>query len=529
MSEVEEIIARLVGLAPNAFYLIDAGGIIRYANPGASEMTGYGQEELVGDHFEKLIPTELRQHHTRYFDDHSRSGAPIYLMGQRDALPMLTKDGETRAVGTSIVKSDANGELLFGVIMTDMTPLKQAHSLLVQREAELKSSLTRLRHAEARFLMAQQLANVGSWDWNIATGDLYWSDEVYRICGYDNTSQPPGMTEVARMIHPEDRDKVKEAVDRVLTGELDQYDIQHRIMRRDRKVRVVRQIGRVERNDLGRPRLVIGSVQDFTDVSNLQDKMNEALMRETEANRSKTEFLANLSHELRTPLNAIIGYAGLIQSLDFTSDNQERLKGYAGYISHAGSLLNELVGDILEMSRVDLGLVELREQELEVGSLLEKVRTMSQTRAKEKNIRLYIECAKDMPQLWGDRLRLLQVILNLVTNSIKFTEPGGWVTMEAYVRRDHGIRLAVSDNGCGMSPDDVSRAVARFSKLHSVWTSEKQSGLGLGLAIVDALSKLHQAKLSIDSTPGAGTTVILDFPPERTMVAEKSLTLDTAS
>ncbi|MCJ9428182.1 PAS domain-containing sensor histidine kinase [Kordiimonas marina] len=514
---LQPLISELIDIAQDAFLVVTADGNIVFANNGARDLTGYDREDLIGMSIDMLIPKQRRAAHAGLFKSFVDSGQETYLMSRRGTVPLLGKGDHIYEVGATISRKMVDGQLYFGVILTDLSPLKTALQYVVDREIKLKQSLEQLERAEERFVLAQQLAQIGSWDWQIANGELFWSDEVYRIFGMEPQVLTPTYDIFLSFIHPDDRAAVEAAVARSLEDPAERYDINHRIVRPDGEIRTVREIGKAQMDKDGKPRLMIGSVQDITESESLQEQMASALIRETEANRSKSEFLANLSHELRTPLNAVIGYSSLIATLPKTDAAFDKIEEYAGDINMAGTHLSELVEDILEMSKVDLGIVDLHEDDVDLENVIHAVQTMANGRANERGVILRTKIAPALPRVTGDALRIKQVLLNLIVNSIKFTDSGGWVHVDAYERDDGGVRVSVADNGCGMEKNRIEDAIKKFTKLHSPLKSQYQGGLGLGLSMAKAYCDLHEADLTIESDPGQGTTVFVDFPPSRTI------------
>lgn len=239
-----------------------------------------------------------------------------------------------------------------------------------------------------------------------------------------------------------------------------------------------------------------------------------AMEHEQSASRAKSEFLANMSHELRTPLNAIVGFSETLLSLPPKSLTAERVREYAGHVHTAGSHLSALIGDILDLSKIESDKVELDEGAIEVGAVVEFCVGMVRERAQRHALTLACDCPGKLPRLWADERRVRQVLLNLLSNAVKFTGEGGTVAIRVLAPLESGLSIEVSDNGVGMRPQDVGKATTRFALLDSS-TSRKHGGAGLGLALSKALMELHGGRLHIASTLGQGTTVTMTFPPER--------------
>jgi len=238
------------------------------------------------------------------------------------------------------------------------------------------------------------------------------------------------------------------------------------------------------------------------------------------ANRSKTQFLAVMSHELRTPLNAVLGYSEVMQSGLFGPIGNDRYAGYVDAIHASGQHLLDIIDDILEISRIELGVVELAEEVAEVGDLLARSAQLLATRAADAAVELRLDMAPDLPLLRCDARRVVQILVNVGTNAVKFTPPGGLVRLEARaaVPRDGeavgGLVFAVHDTGTGIPAADLRKVWEPFGQAGNAHISGA-GGVGLGLAITKALVEAHGGSARLDSAPGRGTIVTLRFPAER--------------
>ncbi len=232
------------------------------------------------------------------------------------------------------------------------------------------------------------------------------------------------------------------------------------------------------------------------------------------ANRSKSEFLANMSHELRTPLNAIIGFAEIIKDQLFGSAGQPQYVEYAKDIHDSGQLLLSLINDILDMSKMEAGKRELREAVLNLDALFQSVSRLVDARAKAGKIRLNLHVPRDFPALRAEEKAMKQILANLLTNAIKFTDEGGSVTLSTMMDQSGNMIISVIDNGIGMAPKDLVIAMAPFGQIESA-LSRKHQGTGLGLPLTKSLVELHGGTFDLKSELGSGTSVILTFPASR--------------
>ena len=231
------------------------------------------------------------------------------------------------------------------------------------------------------------------------------------------------------------------------------------------------------------------------------------------ANRAKTEFLATMSHELRTPLNAIIGFSEIIQTETLGPIGSVKYRDYAADIHESGHHLLDLINDILDLSKVESGLDELHEEDIGIPELMHSVWRLIQQRADKQGVRLILELPEDPPALYADLRKLKQILVNLMSNAIKFTEAGGEVAMKVWFRGDGGYVFQIADTGIGIALEDLPKALSQFGQVNS--TPGRHEGTGLGLPLSKALVELHGGSLDLQSQPGVGTTVTARFPAER--------------
>jgi PAS domain S-box-containing protein len=268
------------------------------------------------------------------------------------------------------------------------------------------------------------------------------------------------------------------------------------------------------RDQAGRPLLVVTASLDITERKEAELALVAAKEEAELASRSKSEFLANMSHELRTPLNAIIGFSQVMADEVMGPLGSPRYIGYARDICSSAQHLLGIISDILDVSKLEAGKVELDEEEAEIPLLVRDVLQLVGERARTIDIAIDTEIPVDLPMFRLDRLKLKQVLLNLITNALKFSIPGGRVTLSARFDERAGLELAVSDRGIGMDKFEVETAITRFGQVASTW-SRNHAGTGLGLPLAIGLVELHGGNLTIQSEKGAGTVVRVTIPAER--------------
>jgi len=244
------------------------------------------------------------------------------------------------------------------------------------------------------------------------------------------------------------------------------------------------------------------------------------------ASRVKSEFLATMSHELRTPLNAVLGFSEMIR-VGSSGPIDAKYQGYAADIHSSGEHLLALISDILDISKIESGRLELHDERTSVAELITRCVRLIAPRAEEGELAL-IECLPpDLPDAVVDEVRLKQAVLNLLSNAVKFTRPGGRVEVSARETEDGEIEIAVADDGIGMRPEDVPVALEPFRQIDSKLTRPYE-GTGLGLPLAKRLIELHGGSLAISTAPERGTRVTLRLPPDRILRREPALSASAA-
>ena len=234
-----------------------------------------------------------------------------------------------------------------------------------------------------------------------------------------------------------------------------------------------------------------------------------------QASHAKSDFLAHMSHELRTPLNAVIGFSEIIKSETFGPVGSAQYRDYAGDIHESGLHLLDLINDILDLSKVESGMEELNEEDVDIADAVRAILILVRGRAEGGDVELVTDIADALPMIRADKRKLKQILLNLASNAIKFTERGGAITVRTWCEEDGGHVLQVVDTGVGMAPEDVPKALAQFGQVGGL-DGRPHEGTGLGLPLAKALVEFHGGRFELESALGVGTTVTLRFPRERT-------------
>ena len=258
--------------------------------------------------------------------------------------------------------------------------------------------------------------------------------------------------------------------------------------------------------------------QQITERKFTEIALREALVEADKSNQVKTEFLANMSHELRTPLNAIIGFSDTMREEVFGPLANKKYEGYVDNIHESGQHLLDLINDLLDVSAIEAGKMEFHEDGIDVAGLAETAMRLVRGQAEKGRVRLSDCVGSDLPNLYGDERRMKQILLNLLTNAVKFTPKRGEVTLNAHVAGDGSLVFTVTDTGIGMTEEEITKAMQPFGQVDTS-LSRKYEGTGLGLPVTKGLVEAHGGTLEISSEPDKGTTVTIRFPAERVIDA----------
>ncbi|MBM9538692.1 hybrid sensor histidine kinase/response regulator, partial [Desulfobulbus alkaliphilus] len=389
--------------------------------------------------------------------------------------------------------------------------------------------------SEDRFSRAIAGTGAGLWDWDMVESKVYFHPQWKRMLGYEDHEIENDFSGWRKLWHPDDACRIEKAINDHLEGKTTSYEIEHRLRHKDNSWRWILTRGDIHEDEAGNKVRWVGTNIDITDRKRTEEKLSEyaqqmelknaeldeALARAEEASQAKGNFLANMSHEIRTPMNAVIGLIDLLMQTELN----DRQRNYLGKISSSSRMLLGVINDILDYSKIEAGRLELDPHTFRVDELLEQLKALFATAANEKGLELVFRVAPDVHRtLSGDSLRLAQVLTNLLSNALKFTEQGaveigireaasGIREAGEGGRKTAGFRFEVRDTGIGMDEAQIAGLFQAFTQADAS-TTRKYGGTGLGLAISRRLVELMGGSLEVESTPGKGSVFFfeLDLP-----------------
>jgi PAS domain S-box-containing protein len=370
---------------------------------------------------------------------------------------------------------------------------------------ELKFREEELRESEERYALAMQGSNEGLWDHNLRTDEIYISPYIDELIGFNSENLKVSTADFRTRIHPDDLDRAVAAWDGHLKGESEFYTCEYRIIDGNGNHRWIHSRGLCLRDDKGNAYRASGSIGDISERKEAEVALHEAREVARQANEAKSDFLASMSHELRTPLNAIIGITEMLIEEAEEIDGDAKIEPLTR-VERAGKHLLELINEVLDLSKIEAGRMELHVQEFELAEVIEDVVTTVEPLANINDNLLTVTCPEDSGSMHADQTRLRQVILNLVSNACKFTEDGTiTLTVEQAPRSGSpGISISVSDTGIGMTPEQMDVVFQPFGQA-DVTTAQKFGGTGLGLTISREYCRIMGGDITVQSEAGKGT------------------------
>lgn len=470
---------------PQFIWTCQADGACDYISPQWVRYTGRREAEQLGYGWLQQVHPEDRQR----VIDAWRATAAGGLQFDTE-FRIRRHDGAYRWFRTlAVPMRDATGKVVkwFGS-NTDIDDLKQAEEAL--------------RDSRRQLALALEAGQLGVWDWHIPSGEAQFGGDWAAMLGYDASELEPHVRTWEKLVHPDDREAVRSILSDHLEGRVDFYECEHRLRHKDGSWRWILARGRVvERDDDGQPIRATGTHTDVTARHNAEAALQEA-------DRRKDEFIATLAHELRNPLAPISNAVHVLKRKYGDGHADSRLLDMMRrQVDH----LVRLVDDLLEISRITLGKVELRKEGVLLSDFLRHALETCQPLLDKKGHQVFLNIADDPLWVFGDPVRLAQIAANVISNAAKYTPPGGRIEIET-AREGHASVLRIRDNGVGIDGDMLPHVFDLFAQTDGqIRLSE--GGLGIGLALVRKLVALHGGRIAAHSDgPGCGSEFTVWLP-----------------
>lgn len=383
----------------------------------------------------------------------------------------------------------------------------------VQDITERIEAETRLRESEERFAFAVEGAGDGIWDWDMRTGAMPLSGHYEAMLGYQKGDLEPTINAWINSVHPEDLPRVQQNLESYLTGKLDSYVVELRLHCMDDSYKWVLCRGTVVARDRdGKPVRMIGIHSDITERKIVEQALVQASEEANRANQAKSEFLSSMSHELRTPMNAILGFGQLLEYDEgLNAEQHDNIKE----ILHAGEHLLQLINEVLDLSKIESGRIDLSLEPVDISSILDETLSLVTTIAERKNI-IISHSNIQGAVVRADRTRLKQTLLNLLTNAIKYNRPNGTVHVDVRKSGTDMMQIRVADTGHGIPAARLHELFQPFNRLGA--ENSGIEGSGIGLTITRRIVEMMGGKVGVDSEEGVGSTFWIELPLEDAML-----------
>ena len=495
----------------NAVVITDAERRVTWVNDAFIRLTGYSLEEMQG----KNPGTLLQCANTDPVTVQVLRTALSNSASVRCEILNRAKDGTEYWLDLSIEPLHDRGQLTgFISIEADITEKVRTREALEMQSQIASTAYLELQRATQLLEEAQAVARLGSWSFDLGTGQIEWTREIYLLYGRDPKAGVPTYEEILTDYFPADAVRLNEAVQSA-AGTGVPYTMVVRTALGANGVRHVRAEGRAVRDDAGNVTRLIGTAMDVTAAIEREEALLQAQQRAEAASQSKSEFLANMSHEIRTPLTAILGYTDLLRDEAIRQGAPDEQLQSMGTIRRAGEHLLAVLNDILDLSKIEAGRMAIERIETDLPRVLFDVDSLMRSRAAQKGVQLHTRLLTPIPErVFSDPTRLRQILMNLVGNAAKFTSHG-LIDIQVDLTTLEGapaVRIAVIDTGPGMTPEQASTLFQPFVQADTSVT-RKYGGTGLGLTICRRLASLMGGEVQlVRTTPGEGSTFALTLP-----------------
>lgn len=497
VKEKLHLLSRAIENSPSIVVITDINGIIEYVNPKFTEITGYSQDEAIGKNPKILNAGVVPQSHYTELWNSILSGKEW-----RGEFCNRKKNGDVywEAASISPIINEKDEIINFVAVKDDITERKNIEEKLLVEQSRMSTLINNIpdeiyyKDIEGNFLLANYSSAssfgvshpddmIGKTDFDFLT-----SDEAQKTAEEENHIIKSG------------EPLIKEPVQIEKNGEVIWYSIT-KLPLKDKTGNITGIVG-INRN-ITEQKIMGDEILVAMQQADISRELAE------KANLAKSAFLANMSHELRTPLNAIIGFSDLLKD-DYTAGSPEQVKEFSAHINESGRHLLEMVNDILDLSKIEAGRMELDKKPFDVTTAIMRVQDSVKPIALKNRITIQNDIDPDIGLIDADEIRIKQILFNLMSNAIKFTPQGSNIGITA---KGVGTRLKITvwDEGIGIEPEDIKKIYNPFEQAKKNRTNADQ-GTGLGLAIVKRFVAMHEGSIDVESKPGKGSSFTIDLP-----------------
>ena len=447
-------------------------------NAAFLEKLGYSREEIIG---------KTSQEINLFLDDDK----------QIEVANKLQNEGRIKNIELNIRKKD--GQIIAGLFSGEIIDNQMEKALLTVMTdiTERKQTEEEIAGISERLKLATKAANLGIWEYNIVTGELIWDDEMYALYGISKETFSGAYEAWEHGLHPDDLEKSRQHINDAING-LREFNPIFRVLWKDGSVHHIKANAVVLHDAKGTPVRMYGTNWDVTEHIHYEEELLKAREQAEAANIAKGQFLANMSHEIRTPMNGIFGFLDLLQMSNLSSEQKEFIRE----AKSASTLLLNLINDILDFSKIEAGKLHMENISFNVRTAVEDAVSLLEPKAAEKNLKLHVLIKEDVPEeIMGDPSRLRQILSNLVSNAVKFTESGEVSITVDSVEKENDmaiLKFDIKDTGIGISKEAIGDLFQSFNQADTT-TTRKYGGTGLGLAITKELVKMMGGEISVSS------------------------------
>ncbi len=496
----------IINSVSDIIFETDARGTILFLNETWTKITGFELDRSIGRSVFDLIYIQDQDEQKQNFSELVKGQRSSY----RSFTRLRTSEGTFRAVelAVSMIRHDKDNELRVVGTITDVEERRRAERALSEAEKKYRAIVENAASGiyqvtpEGQFLSANPAFST------ILGYDL--PEEVLRDIVNSNEQI---------YLDPTIRAKFLQQVSSAGVSK----NLECQIKKKDDTIIWVSENVRPVKDDEGTLLYYEGSMEDVDQRKRAEIALREAKFESDLANRAKSEFLANMSHELRTPLNSIIGFSGIISEEAYGPIDQREYWEHAKNINESGNGLLNVINQILDVSRIDAGERQLNESSVDLPKVIDSCVSLLDAKISENNNTINNLIIDSSVKLVGETQAVKQMLMNLISNAVKFNQEGGVITLSQEIDSNGRLRISVTDTGSGLSEDEIQKALSPFGQVDSEM-NRTGSGTGLGLTLVHSLISLHGGELEFVSQKGVGTTVTLVFPKNRVTAPMKKET-----